>query len=133
MVINKTYDIKQLAEVLQQKVEESKKYKGAVKLDILTAHDILEVLQETHKREQRNQTLESALTFIEKEDGTHTNLMEEKQKSTEHSKPKKKTKKRFCFGEYKRTNPECLTCGCGDMCLIETETKLIDPEEVNHE
>ena len=113
MVINKTYDIKQLAETLQQAIELSKKYNGVVKLDILTAHDILEVLQETHKRERRNQTLESAITFIEKEDGTHTNLMEETNRKPE------------CFGMVMLGNNDtwniCEECPYIEQCKAVTE------------
>lgn len=104
MVINKTYDIGQLVETLRQEIELSKKY-NVVKLDILTANDILEVLQETHRREQKHQTLESALTFIEKEDGTQTNLMEAETK---------------CFGCYDGNDIEC--CMCDDMKQCEEET-----------
>lgn len=55
MVIRKQYNIGQLVEQLQTEVEKSKKYNGVVKLDILTAHDILEVLQETHRREKNKE------------------------------------------------------------------------------
>ena len=64
MVIRKQYNIGQLAEQLQTEVEKSRKYNGVVKLDILTANNILDVLNETSRREQKHQTLESALTFI---------------------------------------------------------------------
>lgn len=113
MVVNKTYNIEQLAEVLQQKVEESKKYNEVVKLNILTANDILEVLQETNRMEQRNQTLESALVFIEKEDGTHTNLMEEHNKKPE------------CFGQYKKNDnwEVCEECPYEIRCHMEEYNK----------
>ena len=90
MVIRKQYNIGQLAEQLQTEVEKSRKYNGVVKLDILTANNILFVLNETNRREQKHQTLESALTFIEKEGVTQTNLMEEHNKKPE------------CFGRYKK-------------------------------
>lgn len=108
MVINKTYNIEQLAETLQQAIELSKKYNGIVKLDILTAHDILEVLKETHKREQKHQTLESAPTFIEKEDGTKTNLMDEHNKKPE------------CFGQYKKNDnwEICEECTYEMQCYM---------------
>ena len=84
MVIRKQYDIGKLVEQLHTEIEKSKKYNGVVKLDILTAHDILEVLQETHRREQEHQTLESEPKSIEsepksieKEDGTQTNNTED--------------------------------------------------------
>lgn len=44
MVIRKQYNIGQLAEQLQTEVEKSKKYNGVVKLDILTANNILDIL-----------------------------------------------------------------------------------------
>lgn len=75
MRINKNYDIAKLAEELRAKIN-VKKNNGVVRMDILTANNILDVLEETQRREQKHQTLESALTFIEKEDGTQTNLME---------------------------------------------------------
>lgn len=49
MVIRKRYNIEQLAEQLQTEIENSKKYNRVVKLDILTANDILDVLNETNK------------------------------------------------------------------------------------
>lgn len=108
MVIRKQYNIGQLAEQLQTEVEKSRKYNGVVKLDILTANNILDVLNETNRREQKHKTLESALTFIEKEDGTQTNLMEE------HNKKSK------CFGKYNEDDLDCLMCPCGDECMKET-------------
>ena len=111
MVINKTYDIGQLAETLQQAIEQSKKYNGVVRLDILTSNDILEVLQETHRREQKHQTLESALTFIEKGAGTQTNLMEEYNKKPE------------CFGRYKKNDnwEICEECPYEMQCYMRKE------------
>ena len=50
MVIRKEYNIGQLVEQLQTEIEKSKKYNRIVKLDILTANDILDVLNETNKR-----------------------------------------------------------------------------------
>lgn len=108
MKIEKEYDIGQLVEQLQTEVEKSRKYNGVVKLDILTANNIMEVLQETHRREQKHQTLESELAFIEKEDGTQTNLMEAE------------TKCFGCFGKYNEDDLDCLMCPCGDECMKET-------------
>lgn len=50
MVIRKEYNIGQLVEQLQTEIENSKKYNRVVKLNILTANDILDVLNETNKR-----------------------------------------------------------------------------------
>ena len=105
MVIRKQYNIGQLAEQLQIEVEKSKKYNGVVKLDILTANNILDILNETNRREQKHQTLESALTFIEKEDGTQTNIMEEV----------------GCFGDFDGNDFDC--CICDYMKWCEEETK----------
>lgn len=103
MEIRKQYDIGQLAETLQQAIELSKKYNGVVKLDVLTANDILEVLQETHKKEQKHQTLESAMTFIEKEEETN--------------------RKPDCFGKeyYNRNVFECGTCKHAEQCKVVTK------------
>ena len=49
MVIRKQYNIGQLAEQLQTEVEKSKKYNGVVKLDILTANNILDGYVEIDK------------------------------------------------------------------------------------
>lgn len=114
MVIRKQYDIGQLVEQLQTEIEKSKKYNGVVKLDILTTNNILDVLNETNRREQKHQTLESALMFVEKEDGTQTNLMEE------HN---KESKKKNCFGCYDENDIECCMCICGDECLKETKQR----------
>lgn len=114
MVIRKQYNIGQLAEQLQTEVEKSKKYNGVVKLDILTANNILDVLNETNRREQKHQTLESALTFIEKEDGTQTNLMEEHNKKPE------------CFGRYKKNDnwEICEECPYEIQCHMEEGKKI---------
>lgn len=107
MVIRKQYDIGQLVEQLQTEIENSKKC-SVVKIDILTANDILEVLQETHRREQKHQTLESALTFVEKEDGTKTNLMETEE---------------VCFGCFDEDDIGCGMCDCMEQCKEVTENE----------
>jgi hypothetical protein len=114
MVIRKQYNIGQLAEQLQTEVEKSRKYNGVVKLDILTANNILDVLNETNRREQKHQTLESALTFIEKEDGTQTNLMEEHNKKPE------------CFGRHKKNDnwEICEECPYEMQCHMEEGKRI---------
>lgn len=108
MEINKTYNIEQLKETLQQAIELSKEYNFIVRLDVLTANDILEVLNEINKREKKHQTLESAITFIEKEDDTHTNLMEEET---------------VCFGHFDGNDIGCYICD--DMKRCEEETNKV--------
>lgn len=128
MVINKTYNIEQLAETLQQEIELSKeydKYDGIVKLDILTAYDILEVLKEIHKREQKHQTIESALIFDEKEDETQK-LVRTKGDSAEYKKELKESKIPSCFGNYGTEDKEdctCVFCEYELNCRRETEQK----------
>lgn len=116
MVIRKQYDIGQLVEQLQTEIEKSKKYNGVVKLDILTTNNILDVLNETNRREQKHQTLESALTFIEKEGVTQTNLMEEHNKKPE------------CFGRYKKNDnwEICEECPYEMQCYMMKEKKIVD-------
>lgn len=111
MEIRKVYDVETLKNKLQESIEEARKNSTTrVKVDILTAQEVLEVLEETYKREQKHQTLESALTFIEKEDGTQTNIMEAET---------------LCFGHFDGNEIEC--CICDDMKMCEEKTnKVLD-------
>lgn len=68
MEIRKEYNVQELAEKLKEEIDNSKKYNGVVKLDVITTLEILDVLLETHRREQKHQTIESALIFDEKEE-----------------------------------------------------------------
>lgn len=113
MRINKNYDIAKLAEELRAKIN-VKKNNGVVRMDILTANDILDVLEETQRREQKHQTLESALTFIEKEDGTQTNEME-----LHNNKPD-------CFGICRPDAYECSHCLYYGECTIKTQLEAED-------
>lgn len=77
MKVIKDIDIKDLKEMLGNMIERCKtSLKPRVELDYETAIRIYDVLEETQIREERHQTLESACTFIEMEDGTQTNEME---------------------------------------------------------
>lgn len=77
MNVNKDIDIKMLKEMLGNMIERCQtSLKPRVELDYNTAIRIYDVLEETHIREERHQTLESACTFMEMEDGTQTNEME---------------------------------------------------------
>ena len=107
MEINKTYDITELGNKVQEAIESCVAGKSnRCSIDLLTANEILEVLRETKVREERHQTLESALSFVEKEDGTQKNIMEEET---------------WCFGDFDGNNFEC--CICDDMKRCEEETK----------
>lgn len=77
MNVNKDIDIKMLKEMLGNMIERCQtSLKPRVELDYNTAIRIYDVLEETHIREEKHQTLESACTFMEMEDGTQTNEME---------------------------------------------------------
>lgn len=133
MKIEKEYNIEQLVEQLQTEIENSKKYNRVVKLDILTANDILDVLNETNKREQKHQTLESACNFMEMEDGTQTNEMKlhnEKDANGNilrsidcHSKVLNGTKNDRvpgCYGCYYDKGLYCPDCKSRKSCIKET-------------
>lgn len=111
MEINKTYDITELGNKVQEAIESCVAGKSnRCSIDLLTANEILEVLRETKGREERHQTLESALSFVEKEDGTQTNEMEGET---------------VCFGHFDGNDMEC--CICDDMKMCEEKTnKVLD-------
>lgn len=77
MKVIKDIDIKNLKEVFKRQIDLAiNKGYANVNINFVTALRILYVLEETQIREERHQTLESACTFIEMEDGTQTNEME---------------------------------------------------------
>lgn len=117
MEIRKTYDIKQIADYLQNEIEVTKERDSAyTRIDITIAQDILEILVETSRMENRHQTLESVLSFIEKEDRTHTNEMELAQNPTSDTK-RNVYKKPNCFGNYCGDDTECLMCPWEQTCV----------------
>ncbi len=77
MEVLRDIDIKDLKEVFKRQIDLAvKKELTNVRINYVTALRILDVLEETQIREERRQTLESACTFMEMEDGTQTNEME---------------------------------------------------------
>lgn len=77
MLIKKNYNVKSLAETLEGALSVAiDDGKITVEIGLLEASEILDVLNETNKREQKHQTLESSCNFMEMEDGTQTNEME---------------------------------------------------------
>lgn len=77
MNVIRDIDIKDLKEVFKRQIDLAvKKELANVRINYVTALRILDVLEETQIREEKHQTLESACTFIEMEDGTQTNEME---------------------------------------------------------
>lgn len=112
MVIRTEIDIEKMRDCILDSIEFAEgedSYNAKVPIPLL--YDVIDVLEETLRREQKHQTLESELTFIEKEDGTQKNLMEEHNKKPE------------CFGKYDEDYLDCLMCMCGDECLKETKNK----------
>lgn len=115
MEINKTYDITELGNKVQEAIESCVAGKSnRCSIDLLTANEILEVLRETKVREERHQTLESALSFVEKEDGTQTNEME-----LHNNKPD-------CFGICRPDAYECSHCLYYGECTIKTQLEAED-------
>lgn len=77
MNVIRDIDIKDLKEVFKRQIDLAvKKELANVRINYVTAFRILDVLEETQIREEKHQTLESACTFMEMEDGTQTNEME---------------------------------------------------------
>lgn len=85
MKVIKDIDIKNLKEVFKRQIDLAiNKGYANVNINFVTALRILYVLEETQTREERHQTLESACTFMEMEDGTQTNEMELHNKTDEN-------------------------------------------------
>lgn len=85
MNVIRDIDIKDLKEVFKRQIDLAvKKELTNVRINYVTALRILDVLEETQIREERHQTLESACTFMEMEDGTQTNEMELHNKTDEN-------------------------------------------------
>lgn len=66
MEIRKEYNLKEIMNQLEEEIKG--KFDGVVIISPILAQDILDVLQETYRREQKHQTIESALVFDEKEE-----------------------------------------------------------------
>lgn len=104
MKVNKDIDIKMLKDMLGNMIEICKtSLKPKVELDYNTAIRIYDVLEETQTREERHQTLESARTFIEMEDGTQTNEIVPD-----------------CYGCYIDKSLDCNNCKIKESCLEDT-------------
>lgn len=137
MIIRKRYNVEQLAEQLQNEIENSKKYNRVVKLDILTANDILDVLNETNKREQKHQTLESACNFMEMEEGTQTNEMELHNKKDANGNILRsmnchleEVEDKGCFGCCIEDDYSCTHCIDYEKCLKATNYDIQDEEDI---
>ena len=141
MEINKTYDITELGNKVQEAIESCVAGKSnRCSIDLLTANEILEVLRETKTREERHQTLEFALSFVEKEDGTQTNEMElyNQQEETEivrvehcHNLGCNFNAGRSCITtpELVKTTNECLSTNNGKYIIHEDDIITEDEEQ----
>lgn len=148
MNVTKDIDIKMLKDMLGNMIERCQtSLKPKVELDYNTAIRIYDVLEETQIREERHQTLESACTFMEMEDGTQTNEMELHNKTDTNGNilrgakayekitkmvNKLQTEKGLipeCFGtfRYDRNLSTCHECECVKECCMnangESKTK----------
>lgn len=130
MLIKKNYNVKSLAETLDGALSVAlDDGKIAVEIGLLEANDILDVLNETNKREQKHQTLESACNFMEMEDGTQTNEMELHNKKDENSNILRsmdcnldEIERSDCFGTYDG-DIECECCDSKKECMNETKER----------
>ena len=130
MKVTKDIDIKMLKYMLGNMIEICKtSLKPKVELDYNTAIRIYDVLEETQIREERHQTLESACTFMEMEDGTQTNEMELHNKTDENCnilrdmKASSENKAPDCFRNYDDKDLNCNICDAKAGCAIATEEK----------
>lgn len=143
MKVTKDIDIKDLKEVFKRQVDFAIKEGYAnVNINFVTALRILYVLEETQIREERHQTLESACTFMEMEDGTQTNEMELHNKTDANgnilrgAKAYEKISKMAeylqkeggiipkCFGTFScdRNMDKCFKCECTKECATKSGT-----------
>ena len=143
MKVIRDIDIKDLKEVFKRQIDLSvKKELTNVRINYVTALRILDVLEETQIREERHQTLESACTFMEMEDGTQTNEMELHNKTDENgnilrgAKAYEKISKMVgnfqkergvipkCFGtyEYDKNMDKCFKCKYIKECAKSSDT-----------
>lgn len=121
MLIKKNYNVKSLAETLVGALSVAlDDGKIVVEIGLLEANDILDVLNETNKREQKNQTLESACNFMEMEDGAQTNEMELHNKKDANGNILRGTD---CFGCHIDGDGKCNLCVYERECMNETKER----------
>ena len=123
MLIKRNYNVKSLAETLEGALSVAlDDGKIVVEIGLLEASEILDVLNETNKREQKHQTLESACNFMEMEDGTQTNEMELHEKMTKMPENLQKANGAIpdCYGKYYDNGLRCIDCKSRESCVEET-------------
>lgn len=105
MEIRKEYNVK---EIMNQFGEEVKgKFKGAVIISPALAQDILDILKEVYRREQKHQTIESALVFDELEEN------EEEVVTKEFKGAQKNVKTEHKIESKENNLPDCFNVMCG--------------------
>lgn len=121
MLIKKNYNVKSLAETLDGALSVAlDDGKIAVEIGLLEASEILDVLNEINKREQKHQTLESACNFMEMEDGTQTNEMELHNKKDANGNILRSV---GCFGCHIAGDGKCNLCIYERECMNETKER----------
>lgn len=119
MFIQKNYNVKSLAETLEGALSVAlDDGKIVVEIGLLEASEILDVLNETNKREQKHQTLESACNFMEMEDGAQTNEMELHNKKDANGNI---LRGMDCFGCHIAGDGKCNLCIHERECMNETK------------
>ena len=129
MFIKKNYDVRSLAETLEGALSVALDDREiTVEIGLLEASEILDVLNEINKREQKHQTLESACNFMEMEDGTQTNEMELHNKKDTNGNILRsmdcnldEIERDDCFGTYDG-DIECECCDSKEECEKRKET-----------
>ena len=142
MNVIRDIDIKDLKEVFKRQIDLAvKKELTNVRINYVTALRILDVLEETQIREERHQTLESACTFIEMEDGTQTNEMELHNKMVTGMEDAKRIAKIDCdaavlngtqtnkivpdyYDCYDDKDLDCNNCKSKESCVEDTEKRI---------
>lgn len=117
MIIRKEYNVGLLSAELTKEVIEAERISNFyVRVPILVAKDIVDILDETLEREKRNKTLESALQFVETEDEEQAN------EETQETLPDCfKITKPECFGDFDCEMASCQICDLCNECRIETK------------
>lgn len=131
MFIKKNYDVRSLAETLEGALSVAiDDGEITVEIGLLEASEILDVLNEINKREQKHQTLESACNFMEMEDGTQTNEMELHNKKDANGNILRSTdcnldeiERGNCFGCHIGGDGKCNLCVYERECMNETKER----------
>lgn len=127
MEIRREYDIECMIDCLNDSAEEAiEENTYFVRVPFSLVQDIMDVLIETRDREKKHKTLESALTFIEKEDGTQTNEMEYHNRAEGELSEFEKhhgCKKPDCYSIITGDYETCEKCKYNKTCVFRVKQK----------